>query len=365
MACNETKNAIKELCEAFMMLAKRRGPCLPQDMLTAFREANRDRNEIEFDEEKMTKWQKLSLFQRLYFYVICDVVDAIRQQMQRELMGAKGFVAGMVKIDKSSEFYTKDQVTGEAKEQFILSASYSSLANAVVAKVMGRDLVDAHKEELKGESLSHFLPPWAQILSDYGVDALDEFLGIGNESRWGEHYNDVKNLPPIVDSIGDVVLDEDENPTVKVDGKSLFPLPGTCIALIRECGHWAASSLGSSKPGEQNFSTPAGFIKTKRGVNWRTMLDFTRRNFWKGQDEFLERIAESNQLYKAAEALGRLKAWDKIFKRDPLKDDVMGEAYCQSELPVYVKLGSVWKKTNHKGDSRTKLYSEPKPKSKV
>ena len=54
VACNETKNAIKELCEAFMMLAKRRGPCLPQDMLMAFRAADRDRNEIEFDEEKMT-----------------------------------------------------------------------------------------------------------------------------------------------------------------------------------------------------------------------------------------------------------------------------------------------------------------------
>ena len=118
-------------------------------MLLAFRAADRNRKEIEFDEENMTKWQKLSLFQHLYFYVVCDGVQAIREQMQRELMGAKGFVASLVKTDKSSKFYTKDPDTDEGKEQFILSASYSSLANAVVAKVMGRDLVAAHNEELK------------------------------------------------------------------------------------------------------------------------------------------------------------------------------------------------------------------------
>ena len=154
---------------------------------------------------------------------------------------------------------------------------------------------------------------------------------------------------------------------MKVDGKSLFPKPGTCINVIQECGQRAASSLGSSKPGEQNFSTPACFSKTKPRANWRTFLDFTRRNFWKGQDEFLERIAESKahskQLYKAAEALGRLNAWDKIFTRDAVKDDVMGEAYCQDGLPNYVKDGRDWPRTNHKGDSRTKRYTNPKPNS--
>ena len=164
----------------------------------------------------------------------------------------------------------------------------------------------------------------------------------------------MSKLCPDVDSKGNAILDEDENPTVEVDEKSLFPKPGTCIDLIRECGRWAASSLSSSKPGKQSFSTHACFTKTKRAVNWCTMLDFTKRNICKGQDEFLKRIAESNQLYKAAEALGQLKAWDNIFKRDALKNDVMGEAYCQSNLPVYVTDVLDWKKKNHKGDSRTK-----------
>ena len=126
---------------------------------------------------------------------------------------------------------------------------------------MGRDLVAAHKEELKGGSLHYFLPPWARILSDYHADDLNEFLGIAAKSRWGEHYyNNVKNLHPIVDSNGNKVLDENGEQIVKVDGKSLFPKPGTCINVIRECGYGAASSLGSRKPGEQNFSTPACFI---------------------------------------------------------------------------------------------------------
>ena len=192
---------------------------------------------------------------------------------------------------------------------------------------MGRDLVAAHKEELKGESLHHFLPPWAHILSDYNANNLDEFFGISVKSRWGEHCNVVKNPPPLVDSVGNMVLDEDGNQTVQVDRKSLFPILGTCIDQISKCSQRKVSSCSSSKPGEHNFSTPASFITTKRRVNWRTMLDFTRRNFWKGQDEFLERIEESNQLCKAAEALGRLKAWDNFFKRDALKNDVMGEAY--------------------------------------
>ena len=100
---------------------------------------------------------KTSLFQRLYFYVVSDVVQSIREQMQRELMGAKGFVAGLVKTDKSSKFYTEDPVTGEVEEQFILSASYSSLANAVVAKVMGRVLIASHRGQLNDESLMHFI----------------------------------------------------------------------------------------------------------------------------------------------------------------------------------------------------------------
>ena len=102
---------------------------------------------------------------------------------------------------------------------------------------MGRDLVAAHKEELMDDSLHHFLPPWARVFSDYHDDDLNEFLGIAEKSRWGEHYNDVKNLPPIVDSNEIAVLDEDKNPTVKVEGKSLFPEPGTCINVICECGH--------------------------------------------------------------------------------------------------------------------------------
>ena len=91
-----------------------------------------------------------------------------------------------------------------------MRASCSSLANAVVAKVMGRDLVAAHNEELIMQmhgSLHHFLPPWAHILSDCHANDLNEFLGITNESRWGEHYNYVENLPPIVDSNGNAVLD--------------------------------------------------------------------------------------------------------------------------------------------------------------
>ena len=318
VACKETQNAIKELCDAFTMLAQRRGPCLPQDVLLAFGAADRTRKQIEIEEideettdpsQKLRLFQrKLALFHRLYSHVVCDVVVAIREQMQRELMGAKGFVAGLVKTDKSSKFYTKDPDTDEVKEQFISSASYSSLANAVVAKVMGRDLVAAHKGELKDGSLHDFLPPWARILSDYHANELNEFLGIAGKPLWGEHYNYVKNLHPIVDSNGNKVLDENGEQIVKVDGKSLFPKPGTCINVIHECGHGAASSLGSSKPGEQNFSTPACFSKTKPRANWRTLLDFTTRNFWKGQDEFLERIAESKQLYKAAEALGRLNA---------------------------------------------------------
>ena len=116
--------------------------------------------------------------------------------------------------------------------------------------------------------------------------------------------------------------------------------------MIRECGQRAASSLGSSKPGEQNFSTPACFSKTKRGVNWRTFLDFTRRNFWLGQDEFLERIAESNRLYKAAEALGQLKVWDKFFQRDAVKDDVMGRPIVSLNYQRVSKVGMTGKQTH-------------------
>ena len=46
VACKETKNAIKELCDAFTMLAKRKGPCLPQDVLLAFRAADREEKRL-------------------------------------------------------------------------------------------------------------------------------------------------------------------------------------------------------------------------------------------------------------------------------------------------------------------------------
>ena len=155
----------------------------------------------------MKRWQKISLFQRLYFLVIC-VVEAIRGQMQRELMGAKGFVAGLVKTDRSSTFYTKDK-DGVVTEQFILSASGSSLANAVVAKVMGRDLFAAHEEQLtEGTNFFDFLPPWARIWLDDEDDSLDDFLGIG--VKWQghknlQHYNSLVTLDEVVDSEGNPI----------------------------------------------------------------------------------------------------------------------------------------------------------------
>ena len=76
--------------------------------------------------------------------------------------------------------------------------------------------------------------------------------------------------------------------------------------MINDCGNQAAASSGSSKSGEQNFSSSAAITKAKPGVDWGTMLDLMRRIFRLNQPDFIKKIAKSNYRYKAAEALRRL-----------------------------------------------------------
>ena len=132
--------------------------------------------------------------------------------MQRELMGIRGIVGGLVETEQSSLFF-KQALDGELSKTFTLSATCKSVANAVACKCMVRDFMckySEHLDTLNNTRLSDFLPKVDRIFSEEEGNALDEFLRIRDKTQWGQHYNNPRTLGPTFDAEKTECQDVDE-----------------------------------------------------------------------------------------------------------------------------------------------------------
>ena len=349
-ADEQTINATRDLAQALVTLAKREGPALPGDISKALGSACRHRRAQYADTSNLKSFPvKMSQMQEFVHLVSLDVREAILTQMAREMYSLRGMIAGITETQKSSFFRYAGQA---ASKQCILKASCMAMANAVAVKIGIRDIKASMKPQLKGKDISDFLPTWGKAVSEEGLKEMEEFFG-------GQNVNRASDLPAIEGCLpGDNV----------VDGQRIFPRPVQCWARLCEASWIARSVMGSSKPAESNFSTPAAMSRTKGRATFPTIVHYSRRNFWTHEKNLpiLARVQANEDIFWAASWIGRLGGWRKVFNKDHVTADVMHENFVQQDpkqMPAYIKQGKGWKQTGFVAESRTTKFSTPKPGS--
>ena len=373
-ACDEeAEHAVSELVATLRLLAMREGEVMPEDMLQAYRIAHPTLFQMRLSNR--TYAVKMSEMQFFIKHVVLDVLKAVREQMQRELFGLHGALAGMTETERSSEFVYEAGAGGTPGPQYIVSATAMALAHAAAFSIGAKDLlhfIDPQMDALKGDKPEHFLPSWGRAVSAECRNQLDDFLGI---PRWnaqdpsqpwtqqcpqigpcGRH--DVGTLPQIKGCA------PGKN---RVDGKELFDRPLQCFPELHEYASKAQYVIGNSKPCEGSLSTPAALIKTKARLTFVQIVHLMRRRFFLDvkNEKFLQRAGANNAImFEAASAVGQLAGWrDTIFSKDQILDDTMHANYTMQDpkkFPAGIRKGGAWKKTNFCEESRTDKFSKPK-----
>jgi hypothetical protein len=361
-ADEQTINATRELMHALVTLAKREGPALPADISKALASACPHRRAQYEDTRNLNSFPvKMSQMQEFVHIVLLDTRDAIQWQMAREMYSLRGMIAGMTETQKSSYFRYAGQAESSedlAIKQYILKASCWAIANAVAVKIGIGDIKESMKSQLKDKDISDYLPTWGEAVSKEGLQDMDEFIGISKQ-KWGRNVNLASDLPAIEG------CPRGDN---AVDGQREFPKPLQSWIRLCRAGWIARSIMGSSKPVESSFSTPAAMSRTKGRATFPTIVYYSRRIFWTHVENrrILARVQANEAIFWAASWIGRVGGWRKVFKKDHVTADVMHENFVQQDpkqMPAYIKQGKGWKQTGFVAESRTTKFSTPKPGS--
>ena len=371
-ACDEeAEHAVSELVATLRLLAMREGEVMPEDMLQAYRIAHPTLSQMRLSNR--TYAVKMSEMQFFIKNVLLDVLKAVREQMQRELFGLQGVLAGMTETERSSEFVYEAGAGVPPGPQYIVSATAMALAHAAAFSIGAKDLlhfIDPQMDALKGDRPEHFLPSWGRAVSAECRNQLDDFLGI---PRW--NAQDASQQRPHIGPCGRRAGDVGTLPQIKgcapgenrVDGKELFDRPLQCFPELHEYASKAQYVIGNSKPCEGSLSTPAALIKTKARLTFVQIVHLMRRRFFLdvNNEKFLQRAGANNAImFEAASAVGQLAGWrDTIFSKDQILCDTMHANYTMQDpkkFPAGIRKGGAWKKTNFCEESRTDKFSKPK-----
>jgi hypothetical protein len=360
-ACDElAERAVPELVAMMRRLAMREGEVLPEDPLAAYNAAYPELA-ADLAASGSTEAIKMSQMQFLLRIVLRDVQAAIRSQMQRELFGLKGILAGMTGTERSSKFVYVESpnILGAPNEQFIISPTAFALAHAAAFAIGAGDLVKAMEPQLEDGRLTDFLPTYGEALSDECRQQAEEFAGIRNRNDRVEDGQglDVRTLPQIQGCA---------NGENMVDGQRFFYRPlQLWETLFRACSI-AQYAAGSSKRVESSMSTPCALARTKPRLSYPLLVHLMRRLYWldPNNERFLEWVkTNNNDAFWAAGCVARLAGWiEKIYAKDQLRCDTMHDNHTQHDpkkMPAVIRNGGKWRKTNTVEESRTAKFAQP------
>ena len=366
-ACDEeAEHAVSELVATLRLLAMREGEVMPEDMLQAYRKAYPKLSQQRLSNH--THAVKMSEMQFFIKHVLLDVIASVRGQMQRELRGLPGVLAGITETERSSTFEYENDAEGTPGPKFIVSASAMALAHAAAFAIGARDLVkwmEPQMDASKEDRPEHFLPSWGMAFSEKGLAQLDDFLGISRKNAqdqqrlridpFGRH--DVGKLPQIKGCAQGKNI---------VDGKELYNRPSQCFPELNHGACIAQYTVGNSKPVEGSMSTPCALLKTKPRMTFPQIVHLMRRRFFlePQNQRFLQRVRANNGImYTGAEGVGRLDGWkNDIFANNRILGDAMFDSYTMQDpkrMPAGIRKGGAWKKTYLCEESRTKKFSQP------
>ena len=350
---------------------------------------------------------KMAQLTFMFKLTILDVLWEIKDMHRRELQSLDSFVGGMAKT-----VWTNQKVDGRR----ILAAHASALADAVIVKVMGRDVLAHFKDkfcgQLAGRNPLEFFPGFASLWGDLSKE-VDAFSGVvepeelqlstrsrsqsageaavvepdnadgeagarvdlalaRSDSEGGNATDAVGTVitggPPSakpipvhynrVDSLG--AKGPEGNHIMFVDGKDMFPKPLSAYPSIHRAVLRAATLSNSSKRIEHPWARMAQLYATRTRANFFTLcLYFMISNdLTMGMD--IEALARDDPVFlEAALELAKHDGWEKLFELDQIKRDTMLADYKRAQADK--KGAKFWKETHHDGSYRTDRWLEFKP----
>jgi hypothetical protein len=321
---------------------------------------------------------KLSQLNLMFRLNMLQVIAEIKDANRRELQSLDSFVGGMEQTE-----WTRQTVNG----QRILAARAWALADAVIVKVMGRDV------------LAHFEANFCRSSTLAGRDPLDFFPGFA--SLWGRHRDHVDSFCGVVEPIteagtrakgsGDAVVDGSDDgsdvralasarpppahynsvaslnasdaegrPIVFVDANDTFPKPLSAFPDAHRAALRAATLSNTSTRIERRWARMQQIFSSRKGSNMLTLcLTFMCHNDVTMGVE-LEKL--DPELLEAALELARHDGWKKLFESDEVTRDVMNADYKNQKAAKYG--ATFWRTPHHDGSYRTERWLTYTPRER-
>ncbi len=376
--------AVEVLLSQFQRIAAMHGPVIPDTAREIFAALHPhlysdDDSKGLVDKAGCTQEETfpVKFSQLIYMFKLntLKVISEIKDANRRELQSLDSFVGGMEQTE-----WTRQTVDGKR----ILKARAWALADAVVVKVMGRDV------------LAHFEAKFSRSSTLIGRDPLDFFPGFA--SLWGRHRELVDSFSGVeepdeateerVKGRGDAVTDESDDddrvpPSVRptpahynsvaslnaqdpegrhivlVDAEATFAKPLSAFPDAHRAAMRAATLSNSSTRVERPWSRMQQLWKGRTPSFFTLCLMFMLHN-----DRTMEIDLDNldPKLLEAALELARHDGWKELFKLDEVLRDVMNADYKQKQ--VARSGASFWRKTNHDGSYRKRRWLTYTPRER-
>ena len=319
---------------------------------------------------------KMAQLMFMFKLTILDVLHEIRDVHRRELQSLDSFVGGMART-----VWSKQKIDGKR----ILEAHPYALADAVVVKVMGRDVLHQLKDRFSGRLAARdpldFFPAFASLWGNEHSRSMDIFSGVVESDQSNAEIGEIGSGEPDSGDINAAAIGigEDDQGRVRkkratpahynqvssrqardskgqliefVDGKELFPKPLSAYPEVHKIVLRAATQSNSSKRIETPWARMAQLYVTRTRANFFTLnLHFMSQNDVTMGVDVEELALKDPLLVDAALELSRHDGWEKILELDTVKRDIMLADYKRGQAES--KGVKFWKRTDHEGSHRT------------
>jgi hypothetical protein len=316
---------------------------------------------------------KMSQMQLHFRIMIEGAVVGIRNAFAREISSPHAFMAGAI-----LEQWSKGTIDGK----HILHPHPNALANIVVMRALGRDVMANFREQLRTTGLARggrtdlasknpldFLPQIAFAWSEKGTKSSIEFTGMANPAPF--EFNGPAPLEPAmlqglsVSALSATSSDHFQSveqlgiPAVLSQDMELklFPMPIQKYEYIHRLVAANAAAISTSKGVETNWGRLGRYYDTRTNVSFATLCSqYTLPNAMSINLDF-QSIEEDDLRFKVALEIGKLPGWRKFYDADTALRDAMHADYKHAEAAK--KGETFWTSTNHGGSYRGEKYQNP------
>jgi len=293
---------------------------------------------------------KMSQMQLHFRMVIKDAVFGLRDAFAREISSPSSFAAGA-----SWEVSSVGTVNGK----HILSPHPSALANVVVMRVMGRDIVAHMKEQLlaKGGALADqhpldFFPAIAFMWSKNGTKSSIEFTGMTDPAKFEfkdphdetrEENGPVepcmlqgKLITSLIDRDGEEKHSHWQSlaslgPFAPVRSQTTetatFSRPIQWYPYLEQLVHHAAAASSSSKNVETDWGRLSMFHGSRTNLSFASLREHSTNTNGVTMGLNTEAIEENDTPFKVGVEIARLPGWLQLDMADKLLREAMHADY--------------------------------------